>query len=466
MWRSNFRGFVRWGLRKQCKPKSEDSPDKQDTQRFIVPAANLGANRQRQYEGRERETCHDDGRFFTSRPTCSFMETVGWVGTLIAVGLNVQLHSRRCLWGSDKAGRAITSTDGTLEDKQRCLSVCHIIRSFVFRLVVASPLPASTRSILPRDQQTWPNSAELSSSRVHSVEEKPSEPSSPAEASEQLANVMREYFACLEDIKAAELLPTNKKKALESLKRAQMLGSARAYYNLGVCFETGKGVDRDLDKAVMHYKEASLRGHPQATYNLGVLYLNGYEKGSTDSGRELLKKASALGIPQAKTFIAHGHLEEGNYADALPLLKEAAAAKDPDASFYLGLCCEKGLAVPQDQAAAAEHYARAALQNHVGALRALAAINKATDPQVQVEPICNTEPSQDLSPVNHSGTLHVSRYLTALLPSLLSGKQEPTVHVYLREDDYIASCSPHMDTSCGDPSQKSRAVALGGSTVS
>uniref|UniRef100_A0A1E1XLX5 Putative death ligand signal enhancer n=1 Tax=Amblyomma sculptum TaxID=1581419 RepID=A0A1E1XLX5_AMBSC len=454
MWRSNFRGFARWRLRKQCKPKSEDSPDKQDTQRFIVPAANLGANRQRQYERRERETCHDDGRFYTSRPTCSFMETVGWVGTLIAVGLNVQLHSRRCLWGSDKAGRTIAGIDGTLEDKQRCLSLCHIIRSFVFRLVVSSPLPASARSILPREQQTWSKSAELSADGVYSFEEEPPEPSSPAEASEQLANVMREYFACLEDIKGAELLSTNEKKALESFKRAKMLGSARAYYNLGVCYETGKGVGRDLDKAVMHYKEASLRGHPQATYNLGVLYLNGYEKGSTDSGRELLEKASALGIPQAKTFVAHRHLEEGNYADALPLLKDAAAAKDPDALFYLGLCCEKGLAVPQDQGAAAEYYARAACQNHVGALGALATINKATDPRVQMEPVCNTEPSQDLSPMNHSGGLRVSRYLTALLPSLLSGKQEPTVHVYLREDDYIAACSPHKDTSCGDPSQK------------
>lgn len=382
------------------------------------------------------------------------METVGWVGTLLAVGLNLQLHSRRCLWGSDKTGCTITSKDGTFDGKQRCTSMCYLLRSFVLRLVTASPLPASTRSILPGEQQAWSNSTELSSDGDHSVLKEPSEPSSPAEASEQLANVMTEYLACLEDIKGAQLLPFNEKKALKSFKQAQMLGSARAYYNLGVCYETGKGVDKDLDKAVVHYTEASLRGHPQATYNLGVLYLNGYGKGSTDSGRELLEKASALGVPQAKTFVAYRHLEEGNFAAALPLLKEAAAAKDPDALFYFGLCCERGLAVPQDHAAAAELYAQAARQNHVGALGALAAILKAAaEPRAQVDPV-NTEPSRDLSPVNHSRTLSVSQYLIALLPKLISGKQEPTVHVCLRETDSITTCSPHMDASCGDPSKK------------
>lgn len=402
MWRSaGFRGFVRWGLRKQRKPKSEDSPDKQDTHRFVVPVAHLGANRQNEHDRRKRETCHEDGRFFTNRPACSFVETVGWVGTLLAVGLNLQLQSRRCLWHNDQARLAIAHENGNPDNASRpCLRLCHFLHRFVFRLVIASPRPISSSSILPQEHELSADSVDLSLDGNRVPAEGQSEPPlSSAEAREQLANVMTEYFACLEDINGAQLLLTNETEALRSFERAQALGSARAHYNLGVCYETGRTVSKDIEKAVMHYKAAVLGGHPQATYNLGVLYLNGH--GNASTGQSLLEKASSLGVPQAKTFIAHRYLEEGNYEEAVPLLKEAAAAKDPNALFYLGLCCERGLAVPKDRAAAINLYAKAASQNHAYALDALAAIQEKPEPSVQLEPVCAREPPNSPAPVKH-----------------------------------------------------------------
>ncbi|KAL1435156.1 hypothetical protein MTO96_011084 [Rhipicephalus appendiculatus] len=95
--------------------------------------------------------------------------------------------------------------------------------------------------------------------------------------------------------------------------------SASVHYNLGVFYETGTGVTKDLGKAVMHYKAAADMGHPKATYNLGVLYLNGH--GSADIGQSMLKKG----------------------------LKEADAAKDPNAAFYLNLCRERGTYQVEDK---------------------------------------------------------------------------------------------------------------------
>lgn len=401
---------MRWGLRKQRKPKSEDSPDKQETHRFVVPVANLGANRQDEHDRRKRETCHEDGRFFTNRPACSFVETVGWVGTLLAVGLNLQLQSRRCLWGNDQAGIAIARESGNADNAVRpCLRVCNLLRDFVFRLVIASPRPISSSSILAREDEFSSDAVDpvrLSLDGDHFDAGHSEPPQSTAEASEQLASVLMEYFACLEDINGAHLLLTNETEAIKSFEKAQALGSARAHYNLGVCYERGRTVNKDLDKALMHYKAAVLKGHPLATYNLGVLYLNGH--GNTSTGHSLLEKASRLGVPQAKTFVAHKYLEAGNYDEAVPLLKEAAAAKDAEALFYLGWCCEKGLAVPKDYAAATKFYARAASQNHAGALNALAAIQEKAQQRVKVEPVHTREPPDDPPSVKHVHTFELN----------------------------------------------------------
>lgn len=401
---------MRWGLRKQRKPKSEDSPDKQETHRFVVPVANLGANRQNEHDRRKRETCHEDGRFFTNRPACSFVETVGWVGTLLAVGLNLQLQSRRCLWGNDQAGIAIARESGNADNAVRpCLRVCNLLRDFVFRLVIASPRPISSSSILAREDEFSSDAVDpvrLSLDGDHFDAGHSEPPQSTAEASEQLASVLMEYFACLEDINGAHLLLTNETEAIKSFEKAQALGSARAHYNLGVCYERGRTVNKDLDKALMHYKAAVLKGHPLATYNLGVLYLNGH--GNTSTGHSLLEKASRLGVPQAKTFVAHKYLEAGNYDEAVPLLKEAAAAKDAEALFYLGWCCEKNLAVPKDYAAATKFYARAASQNHAGALNALAAIQEKAQQRVKVEPVHTREPPDDPPSVKHVHTFELN----------------------------------------------------------
>jgi len=58
-------------------------------------------------------------------------------------------------------------------------------------------------------------------------------------------------------------------------------------------------------------------------------------------------------------------MQKGDFKTALDELRPLAAKNDPNAQFLLGMLYDAGKGVPQDQAAAASWYRRAAKQNHL-----------------------------------------------------------------------------------------------------
>ena len=53
------------------------------------------------------------------------------------------------------------------------------------------------------------------------------------------------------------------------------LGDAEAQYNLGVLYDEGAGIERDLIKAAEWYRKAADRGFVDAQINLGMMYYQG-----------------------------------------------------------------------------------------------------------------------------------------------------------------------------------------------
>lgn len=53
------------------------------------------------------------------------------------------------------------------------------------------------------------------------------------------------------------------------LPRAQA-GEPEAQYRIGVLFDNGEGVDKDLDQALIWYRRAADGGYPDAQYAMGV----------------------------------------------------------------------------------------------------------------------------------------------------------------------------------------------------
>lgn len=73
-----------------------------------------------------------------------------------------------------------------------------------------------------------------------------------------------------------------------------------AQYNLGAMYATGRGVERDYEKAVELYQQAAEQGLPQAQYSLGIMFENGKGVGKDlTRAEELFRKAAASGHERA-----------------------------------------------------------------------------------------------------------------------------------------------------------------------
>lgn len=106
-----------------------------------------------------------------------------------------------------------------------------------------------------------------------------------------------EYQFAAQDLKAEQY-----KSAVDHLKLATTHHHPAATFNLGLCYERGLGVNKDLRMAMQCYSLASALGHPKAMYNLGVFYVRGIGglRRSKKAARECFDSAARLGQKEAQ----------------------------------------------------------------------------------------------------------------------------------------------------------------------
>ncbi|KAJ8246888.1 hypothetical protein GJAV_G00256480 [Gymnothorax javanicus] len=142
-------------------------------------------------------------------------------------------------------------------------------------------------------------------------------------------------------------------------------GYSKAQFNVGVCYEKGRGVQRDKDKAAQFYRQAATGGHGQAMYRYAKYLLHSRGQQSTEDTRiaiELLEDAAASGVREAQAYLGV-LLIQGSERDeqkAVRYLKMAADNGDSLSQLYLGQCYEWGFGVQQCFRSAVEQYQRAA----------------------------------------------------------------------------------------------------------
>ena len=90
------------------------------------------------------------------------------------------------------------------------------------------------------------------------------------------------------------------KEVLEYRKAAEK-GDVEAQFKLGLCYERGEGIGKNLNKAVEWYQKAAVQGHAKAQCNLGWCYAKGIgvEKNLTKAV-EWYQKAAEQGNVFAK----------------------------------------------------------------------------------------------------------------------------------------------------------------------
>lgn len=164
-------------------------------------------------------------------------------------------------------------------------------------------------------------------------------------------------------------------EAFSHWKNGSYLGYSKSHYNLGLCYELGKGVEKDIAKATKHYQYAADKGHPKAQYNLAILYLQGNGNLACDPQKALtlLEAAAEQGLPKAQTELGVLYTEDDrkDMQKAASLFQLAARHEEKTAQYYLAICYEQGWGCEENICRAAELYKKASDRGHAQASHSL-----------------------------------------------------------------------------------------------
>ncbi|HVV68797.1 MAG TPA: tetratricopeptide repeat protein [Gammaproteobacteria bacterium] len=143
-----------------------------------------------------------------------------------------------------------------------------------------------------------------------------------------------------------------------------------AQYYLGECYECGKGVNKDVDKAIGYYNLAAKQKLAIAQHKLSCLYYEGLGvEEYLEKALNYSEEAAGQGLVEAKSFFGvllhnydYGDIKLKNHVKAHDLkivvanYQSGAARGERNAQFNLANCYKTGIEVEQDMKLAARFY--------------------------------------------------------------------------------------------------------------
>ena len=146
-------------------------------------------------------------------------------------------------------------------------------------------------------------------------------------------------------------------------RKAADMGNAKAQRRLGFCYEYGKGVNEDPEKAVFWYRKAAEQGDGDALRSLSGCYFYGKGVPQSDAeGMRLLTEAAEVGYVYAQYELADryfwGEKTGQDYTKAAQWYRKAAENGDNMAMAMLGDCYYNGCGVKRDYTEAVSWYKR------------------------------------------------------------------------------------------------------------
>lgn len=156
---------------------------------------------------------------------------------------------------------------------------------------------------------------------------------------------------------------------LDAYSRAAQSQSSPALVNLGYLHETGRGVPKDISKAMSYYRQAAELGNPVALYNLGRSYYTGTNGLPLDwsAARRYLDHASGEGLVAAQHLLGQLNLDQNQASNAVVWFTRAAEHGFVPSMCSLASLHHYGRGVPVDMARAIQWYRRAADSDFVPA---------------------------------------------------------------------------------------------------
>jgi TPR repeat protein len=156
------------------------------------------------------------------------------------------------------------------------------------------------------------------------------------------------------------------------IRLAAERGDAKAQNNLGLLYDSGKGVPQDYAQAAVWFRRAADQGYSNAQFNLASLYWNGQGVPKDFSLSAFwYQKAADQGEPEAQVRLgalyADGRGVPQDYTQAIAWYRKAADNGYAAAQTRLGVLYDGGRGAPQDPTQAASWYRKAADQDYAPA---------------------------------------------------------------------------------------------------
>jgi TPR repeat protein len=190
-----------------------------------------------------------------------------------------------------------------------------------------------------------------------------------------------EDASALDEAQAA-LLTGDDVKAYNLIRPLAERGIARAENGLGLIYNRGKAVERDVGKAFYWHRRAAEKSYDKAQFNVGLMYADG-EGVAKDSAKAVmwLCKAADQGYAQAQVSLgamyANGEGVKQDYLRAAEWYRKAAEQGLREAQYALGFMYQEGQGLAKDRNQAVHWLELAAAQ---GEVRALTLLNRMATP--------------------------------------------------------------------------------------
>uniref|UniRef100_A0A672UJ59 DAP3 binding cell death enhancer 1 n=1 Tax=Strigops habroptila TaxID=2489341 RepID=A0A672UJ59_STRHB len=168
------------------------------------------------------------------------------------------------------------------------------------------------------------------------------------------------FFSGIESMRAG-----HSRIAYTCFKLAADRGYSKAQFNVGLCYEHGRGTEKDLEKAALYYYHAASSRHPMAQYRYARYLLRHRPENEWDRHQKavtFLEQAAMAGVTEAQAYLGVFYMRglQPKEKRGLKYLLLAARNGDAQSRYHVGVCYEKGLGVQQNLAEAMRHYQQSA----------------------------------------------------------------------------------------------------------
>jgi TPR repeat protein len=167
--------------------------------------------------------------------------------------------------------------------------------------------------------------------------------------------------------------PYQRQTRVHEIEARASQGDVEVQLQLGMMYQAGKEVEKNLEKAAQWFEKAAQNGKAEAANSLGVMYQSGsgvpkdYVR-----ARELYEIAAAggsiSGLNQLGIMYRHGYGVTVDFEKAVAYYRQAADKGLASAQYNLGLHYSKGWGVQQSYEEAVKWYKLAADQGQLAAI--------------------------------------------------------------------------------------------------